>query len=194
MHNISEKYNIILASKSPRRQQLLHDLGIEFTVQTIDVDEVFPNDMPWSEVAEYLAKLKASAFTSQLSDRDLLITSDTVVCIEGEILGKPKDRDDAIAMLNKLSATQHEVITGVCLTTKMVEHAFSSRTNVYFKKLSSEEIEHYVDTFKPFDKAGSYGIQEWIGYIGIEKIEGSYFNVMGLPVHELYQLLQNNFS
>lgn len=180
---------IILSSKSPRRQQLLADMGIEFDVKTIEVEEVYPDDLPSKDVASYLAELKAEPFRNQLDDSTIVITSDTVVVLKDMVLGKPKDRAQAIEMLNRLSGNTHEVITGVCLLSKGKKRCFSSSTKVYFKHLTASEIEYYVDNYNPFDKAGSYGIQEWIGYIGIEKIEGSYFNVMGLPVHELYKEL-----
>jgi len=181
--------NIILASKSPRRQQLLKDLGFDFEIRTKEVEEVFPPDLKRENVAIFLSELKAKPFLSDISDNDLLVTSDTIVCLKDEILGKPKDREGAITMLTKLSGVKHEVVTAVCLTSVNKQHSFAVETAVYFKPLTLQEIEFYVDNFQPFDKAGSYGIQEWIGYIGIEKIEGSYFNVMGLPVHELYKEL-----
>ena len=182
---LQDEYRIILASNSPRRQQLLKDLGIEFEVLTKPVDEVFPPHLKRNEVAEYLAELKANAF-DQIGDNILLITADTIVCVDEEVLGKPKDRDEAVEMLEKLSDRSHTVITGVTLKTNQFTRTFSESTKVHFKKLTSEEITHYIDNYLPFDKAGSYGIQEWIGYVGITGIEGDYFNVVGLCVGRLY--------
>jgi septum formation protein len=186
-----EKYKIILASKSPRRQQLLADLGIDFDIGTKEVEEVYPEGLSSKEVPEYLAKLKAAPFLSEVDNDKLIITSDTIVCIEGEILGKPTDYSHAVEMFKKMSGKKHQVITGVCITTKSKQLSFSSSTDVFFKELLEEEIEYYVEHYKPYDKAGAYGIQERIGYIGIEKIEGSYFNVMGLPVQRLYEELRS---
>ncbi|MDB4533736.1 Maf family nucleotide pyrophosphatase [Vicingaceae bacterium] len=185
---ITEKlsWNIILASKSPRRQNLLKELGFEFEIKTKEIEEIYPPELEREDVAVFLSKLKASAFISDLKENDLVLTSDTIVCLNDEIIGKPTDRSDSIKMLGKLSGNKHEVITAVTLTSVDKQHTFYDVTEVYFKELSSEEIEYYVDNYKPFDKAGSYGIQEWIGYVGIEKINGSYFNVMGLPVKRVY--------
>jgi septum formation protein len=179
-------WNIILASKSPRRQNLLKELGFEFEIKTKEIEEIYPPALKKEEVAVFLSQLKASAFLQDLKENDLVLTSDTIVCLADEIIGKPKDRADAIKMLGKLSGNKHEVITAVTLTSKEKQHTFYDLTAVYFKKLSTDEIEYYIDKYAPFDKAGSYGIQEWIGYIGIEKINGSYFNVMGLPVKRVY--------
>jgi septum formation protein len=184
------KKEIILASKSPRRQQLLKDLGLNFTIITKDVDEVYPPHLKKEEVALFLSKLKADAFTPELKQNQLVITSDTIVCLEDKIIGKPKDRDDAFNMLSDLSGKMHEVVTAVTLTSLEKQVSFFVVTEVYFKTLSNFEIDYYINNYQPFDKAGSYGIQEWIGYIGIEKIVGSYFNVMGLPVKELYDELE----
>lgn len=184
------KYNIILASKSPRRQQLLESLGIEFSVQTKEVDEVYPQDLNKEEVPVYLAELKSKPFIDDLNENDLVITADTVVCLEDEILGKPVDAADAFRMLNNLSNQNHQVITGVCLTTKQKAYSFYSQTNVRFKELTQQEINYYISEYKPFDKAGAYGIQEWIGTIGITHIEGSFYNVMGLPIQRLYEEIQ----
>lgn len=181
--------NIILASQSPRRKELLALLDLKFTVEIKAVDEVYPDNLNYTEVAEYLAKLKASAFKNIENDQ-LIITADTVVVLEGRILGKPKDKTEAIRMLESLSSKSHQVITGVCLTSLDKQISFSSTTKVIFKKLSSLEIEYYIEHYKPYDKAGSYGIQEWIGAIGITKIEGSYFNVVGLPIQELNEQLK----
>lgn len=186
-----DNYQIILASKSPRRRQLLNDLGVEFDVVTMDVDESFPETMPVDEVAVYLAEKKASAFSNVIKENQLVITADTIVA-QGEIvLNKPEDACHAREMLQTLSGKKHQVITGVCLLSKSKKVVFSAKTDVWFKELSSDEIEYYIENFKPFDKAGAYGIQEWIGYIGIYRIDGSYFNVMGLPVQQLYSHLSN---
>jgi septum formation protein len=190
LKNHLNKYDIILASASPRRKQLLEELGISFRVQTKNVDESFPDELKPDQVAAYLSTLKADAFTNdEFDERTLIITADTIVTIGGTILGKPADREDAILILKQLSAKKHQVITGVTLRSKHKQAVFSVTTDVYFKKLSMAEIVYYVDTFKPFDKAGAYGIQEWIGHAAIEKIKGSYFNVMGLPTHRLYEEL-----
>ena len=181
--------NIILASKSPRRQNLLKELGFDFEIKTKEIEEVYPPELKRENVALFLSELKASAFVDDLNENDLIITSDTIVCLGDEIIGKPKDREDAIKMLGKLSGNKHEVITAVTLLSKEKKHTFYEETAVYFKTLTFQEIEYYVDNYQPFDKAGSYGIQEWIGYIGIEKIIGSYFNVMGLPVKRVYEEL-----
>lgn len=185
------KYKIILASKSPRRQELLKNIVPDFEIKTKNIEEVYPADLPSTEVPEYLSKLKTAPFLTTLKDNELLITSDTVVLLDNKIYGKPKDRQDAIEILKQLSGKVHQVITGVCLSTTASQKIFSSITNVHFKHLSLEEIEFFVDNFKPFDKAGAYAIQEWIGMIGIEKIDGDFFNVMGLPLQKLYQELEN---
>ncbi len=184
-------YQIVLASQSPRRRQILKEAGVSFESRSKDTNEDFPSTLPKQEVPVYLAQKKAQAFFPELTDQELLITADTVVIIEGEILNKPADRNEAIQMLQKISGKMHEVVTGVCLTTKKHQVCISDLTKVYFLPLALADIEYYVDTHKPFDKAGSYGIQEYIGYIGIEKIEGSYFNVMGLPVHKVIQELRS---
>lgn len=184
-------YKLILASSSPRRQQLMRDAGFTFEVRTKNIEEKYPDDLPVMEVPEFLSHLKAEAFQDELGKNELLITADTVVCIHDKIIGKPQNRDMAINMLKELSGHRHVVVTGVTLTTTTRQHSFSVFTNVYFKTLSDEEITFYVDTFQPFDKAGAYGIQEWIGYIGIEGVEGSFYNVMGLPTQKLYETLKN---
>jgi len=181
--------NIILASKSPRRQNLLKELGFDFEINTKEIKEIYPPELKRENVAQFLSELKASAFVNDLKENDLVITSDTIVCLGDEIIGKPKGREDAIKMLGKLSGNKHEVITAVTLLSKEKQYTFYEETEVYFKSLTIPEIEYYVDNYQPFDKAGSYGIQEWIGYIGIEKIIGSYFNVMGLPVKRVYEEL-----
>ena len=189
MHSI-KNYKLILASASPRRQQLMKDAGFTFEVWLKNVEEKYPQELHWENVPEYLSKVKASAFREELKAEEVLITADTVVCIHDRILGKPADRKEAISMLQELSGNRHLVVTGVSVTTRTEQLSFSSRTDVFFKRLSNEEIEFYVDTYKPFDKAGAYGIQEWIGYIGIERIEGSFYNVMGLPIQKLYETLR----
>lgn len=190
MFNNLEKYNIILASNSPRRRELLGQLGIEYTVKTINgIDESFPKSLPNTEVAGYIARKKAAAYIETITDKDLIITADTIVCVEDEILGKPKDAADATTMLQKLSGREHDVVTGVVVATTNRLEAFSVTTRVKFANLSDEIIQHYVEKFKPFDKAGAYGIQEWIGFVGVESISGSFFNVIGLPVQRLFQVL-----
>lgn len=189
MHSI-KNYKLILASASPRRQQLMKDAGFTFEVRLKNVEEKYPQELHLENVPEYLSKVKASAFREELKAEEVLITADTVVCIHDRILGKPADRKEAISMLQELSGNRHLVVTGVSVTTRTEQLSFSSRTDVFFKHLSNEEIEFYVDTYKPFDKAGAYGIQEWIGYIGIERIEGSFYNVMGLPIQKLYETLR----
>ncbi|MGB0523909.1 MAG: Maf family nucleotide pyrophosphatase [Flammeovirgaceae bacterium] len=181
---------VILASQSPRRQQLLADLGVEFDIRTKPIDEVFPDEMPSHQVAEYLAKLKAQALLTDLQEDELCITADTVVVLKQEVLGKAQDVQMARNMLEQLSGNHHEVITGVYLSTLAHQVSFSVSTKVHFRELSGEEISYYIDKFAPFDKAGAYGIQEWIGMIGIDHIEGSYFNVMGLPTERLFRELK----
>jgi septum formation protein len=185
-----KKYRIVLASKSPRRQQLLSELGVKFDVISPDVDESFPNELMVSEVAVFLAQKKAVPFEEKLSENDLIITADTIVVIDGEILGKPSNYDEAFNMLEKLSGKTHQVITGVHLLSMNQRSSFEAVTHVHFKTFSREELDYYITNFQPYDKAGAYGVQEWIGHIGVERIEGSYFNVMGLPVQKLYELLR----
>ena len=190
LHNL-ENYKIILASKSPRRQHLLKELGVDFEIaENNNVEEIYPENLPKHEIPVFLSKIKAKAFFNKITDNQLVITSDTIVLLNNEVIEKPTDYKDAVNMLNKLSGNKHTVVTGVCITTKQKQITFSSETDVYFKKLTHDEIVYYLDNYKPFDKAGAYGIQEWIGYIGVEKIEGSYFNVMGLPIHRLYEELK----
>jgi septum formation protein len=184
-------YNYILASKSPRRQDLLHSLGIKFQVFTNDVDESYPDNLTKEEIPVFLAELKAKHFVNHLKENDLLITADTIVWLNGEVIGKPENKEEAVKTLQKLSANEHQVISGVCLSSVHKQKSFYSISNVRFKKLSLPEIEFYVAEFNPLDKAGAYGIQEWIGYIGITHIEGSFYNVMGLPVQQLYTQIQN---
>ena len=182
-----KSYRLILASQSPRRRQLLSDAGIEFTLaERFECDETFPEDMPAEDVAEYLSVLKSEAYPQPLNEGDILLTADTVVVAEERILGKPTDKDDAFAMLRMLSGREHEVITGVTLRSTKQTKSFSAHSKVRFRQLSDEEIAYYIETYSPMDKAGSYGIQEWIGYVGIEGIEGSFFNVMGLPIQRVW--------
>lgn len=184
-----KKHNLILASKSPRRQYLMKELGLDFEVNTKDVDESFPENLKAQEIPLYLCQKKADAFDEELTDNTIVITADTIVWIDNQVLNKPENFNDAVRMLKILSGKKHEVYTGVCLRSKHKTKTFYALTNVYFKELAQEEIEYYINNFNPYDKAGAYGAQEWIGYIAVEKIEGSYFNVMGLPVRELYEEL-----
>ncbi|MEM0940115.1 MAG: Maf family nucleotide pyrophosphatase [Bacteroidota bacterium] len=185
---------LILASGSPRRKQLLQDAGFDFEVKTVPFEEVFPEDMASEKVAEFLAIGKNEAHRKALENELIILTADTVVVFNDQILGKPKDEREAINTLNLLSGEIHDVITGVCISLLELQHSFSCKTQVKFKSLSDKEIKLYVENYKPMDKAGSYAIQEWIGLIGIEWINGSYYNVVGLPVHEVYQLLKDKFS
>jgi len=184
-----KKYKLILASKSPRRQYLLKELGLDFEVHTKEVDETFPETLKAQDIPLYLCKKKADAFNEELADNTVVITADTIVWIGNQVLNKPENFDDAVRMLKLLSGKMHEVYTGVCLRSNNKTKSFYALTKVYFKTLSQQEIEYYINNFNPYDKAGAYGAQEWIGYIAVEKIEGSYFNVMGLPVRELYEEL-----
>ncbi len=186
-------YNIVLVSQSPRRRELLKGLELEFECTSVDTDESYPASLKDGEIPMYIAEQKADAYLPQMADNTLAITADTVVLINGSVLGKPKSRQEAVDMLHTLSGNAHQVITGVCIFTKGKRKTFSVLTDVQFTTLTDAEIEHYIDTYKPFDKAGSYGVQEWIGYVGIEKITGSYFNVMGLPVQRLYKELNQFF-
>ena len=189
---MKSKYRIVLSSNSPRRRELLAGLDLDFTVRVIqNIDETYPNDLPVSEIPQYISRKKAQAYMSTLADEELVITADTVVVVDDEVLGKPSCRDEAIGMLHQLSNRSHQVITGVCMTTRTKQHSFNVTTHVTFKKLTDDEIAYYVDRYQPYDKAGAYGIQEWIGYIGVTSLEGSYFNVMGLPVQRIYTELQN---
>jgi septum formation protein len=181
-------YHVILASGSPRRQQFFKDLDIDFTIQLKEIEEIYPEELKGAEITDYLADLKSKAFTN-LQERDLLITSDTIVWLEEKALGKPKDAKEAFKMLSALSGKKHEVITSVSIKSISFQKMIHAITTVSFKQLSTDEIQYYINKYKPFDKAGGYGIQEWIGFIGIDKIEGSYFNVVGLPVHKLYKEL-----
>jgi septum formation protein len=184
-------YNYLLASKSPRRQELLQSLGVKFQVVTKEVEEDFPDNLTKEEIPVFLAELKAKHFLDDLKEHDLLITADTIVWFNGKVLGKPENKKEAIETLQKLSGQTHQVISGVCLTSVKTQKSFYSISNVSFKQLSLEEIEYYVTEYKPYDKAGAYGIQEWIGFIGITHIDGSFYNVMGLPIQQLYTEIQN---
>lgn len=188
-------YHIILASNSPRRKELLSGLDIEYEIRTLpDIDEEYTNNTPPEKVAEFLAKKKASAYLPVLKDNELLITADTVVLLNDKIYGKPVDNADAKQMLRDLSGQTHRVITGVCLTTTQKQVIFSDTAKVTFADLSDEEIDYYVEKYSPMDKAGAYGVQEWIGYVAVKNIEGSYFNVMGLPIHQVYRKLVSSFG
>ncbi|WP_157208038.1 Maf-like protein [Mariniflexile maritimum] len=190
MHNEKLKnYHIILASGSPRRQEFFKTLGLDFEIRLKPVIEDYPIRLKHFEISDYLAQLKALPYKKELNANDILITSDTIVWHNNQALGKPKNEADAFQMIKSLSNTTHEVITSVCFTTKTFEKTLNAVTKVTFKNLTDEEINFYIKTCKPFDKAGAYGIQEWIGLIGVTKIEGSYFNVMGLPTHLLYKTL-----
>jgi septum formation protein len=184
------RYDIILASRSPRRQQLLEGAGIRFNVvKDLEMDEIYPAVLKREEIPMYLAQAKATLYASRIKNNTLLITADTIVYLNDEVIGKPNDAEDAVAMLTLLSGHMHEVFTGVCLKTANREIVFYAGTKVFFRKFAEDEIRYYVNTYKPFDKAGAYGVQEWIGYVGVEHIEGSFYNVMGLPVQKLYHEL-----
>jgi len=180
---------LILASNSPRRQQLLRDTGLSFKVRVLPVDEVFPEDLPTEEVAEYLAIKKGKAQQEAMQPDEIVITADTTVIIDDMVLNKPENEAEAFRMLERLSGRQHQVITGVCITIRNQQRSFSDATRVYFRQLNKSEIAYYVEHYRPFDKAGAYAIQEWIGMVAITRIEGSYFNVVGLPVEKLFTTL-----
>lgn len=182
-------YTIILASGSPRRQQFLRELDANFEVRLKEVDEIYPESLKGAEITDYLAELKAAALDESLSDDEILITSDTIVWHENKALGKPKDKEDAFAMIKSLSGKTHEVITSVCIKNAGISETFNETTRVTFNPLTDEEIAYYLEEYKPYDKAGSYGIQEWIGLVAIARIEGSYANVVGMPVDKVYQHL-----
>ena len=189
LKNRLKSKKLILASGSPRRQELLKSLGVPFEIRLKEIDEIYPKHLKKNEISDYLAKLKSDAFIEELSPKDLLITSDTIVWHQNTALGKPKSKEDAFKMLQKLSGKTHEVISSVCLKSLQKEDIFNSITKVTFKELSTKEIQFYIDNYNPMDKAGAYGIQDWIGQIGVTKIEGSYFNVMGFPIHKIYSQL-----
>ena len=185
-----KKYKVILASNSPRRKELLAGLGVDYEVRTLpDVDESYPETLQGADIPLYIAKEKADAYVAMMQPGELMITADTIVWLDGKVLGKPRDREDALQMLRTMSGRTHEVFTGVCITTTDWQRSFTAQTEVRFATLSEEEIAYYVDNFQPMDKAGAYGVQEWIGFIGVENISGSYYNIMWLPVQKLYREL-----
>ena len=186
-----KKYKVVLASNSPRRKELLSGLGIDYEVKTLpDIDESFPEGLSEVETATYIARAKADVYRTIMQPDELIITADTIVWLDGEVMGKPVDGEDARRMLRALSGKTHQVITGVCLTAINGQKAFATVTDVTFCGLSEEEIDYYVECYRPMDKAGSYGIQEWIGFVGVESISGSYFKDMGLPIQRLYTELK----
>jgi len=190
LENLKNK-KIFLASKSPRRKQLLEDAGFKFEIITSkEVEEIIPKDISNNEIAIYLSNLKTNAYKNDLHENEILISADTIVCLDDEVLGKPKNYDNAFNMLMRLSGKEHKVITGVTICSTEKQISFADETIVKFKELTNDEINYYITNYKPYDKAGSYGIQEWIGYIGITEIKGSYFNVMGLPVQKVYETLR----
>jgi len=191
LHEKLSRYRLILASASPRRRQFMADAGLKFELaDKYECDETYPPELPADKVAAYLSALKSRSFPRPLFDGEILVTADTTVVVAGRVLGKPADRDDAVVMLRSLSGRGHTVITGVTLRAATAERTFETSTSVHFRPLSDEEIAYYVDTFRPYDKAGAYGIQEWIGCAAVERIEGSFYNVMGLPVQKLYTELK----
>ncbi|MBQ6612643.1 MAG: septum formation protein Maf [Alistipes sp.] len=191
LHNKLRDYVVVLASASPRRRELLAATGIDFRLAPkFDCDESYPTTLPAEDVAPYLSALKSHAYPHSLAHNELLITADTVVILGNDVLGKPKDEEEARATLRRLSGNDHYVITGVTLRMQGSERTFSSRSRVRFATLTEEQIDYYVDNYRPMDKAGAYGIQEWIGYVGIEELEGSFYNVMGLPVQRLCRELE----
>jgi septum formation protein len=189
LKNILKSKKLILASSSPRRQELLKSLGVPFEIRQKKIEEHYPKHLKKSDISDYLAKIKSDAFVEEMTPKELLITSDTIVWHQNTALGKPKSKNEAFQMLQKLSEKTHEVITSVCLKSLKNEAIFNSTTKVTFKKLSEKEIEYYITNYNPMDKAGAYGIQDWIGQIGVVKIEGSYFNVMGFPIDKVYSQL-----
>ena len=182
-----KKYKVILASNSPRRKELLAGLGVEYEVRTLpDVDESYPETLKGADIPLYISKEKADAYRNMMQSGDLMITADTIVWLDGKVLGKPEGREGAVEMLRSLSGKSHQVFTGVCLTTTEWQKSFTAASDVEFDALSEEEIQYYVDKYQPMDKAGAYGVQEWIGYIGVKSISGSFYNIMGLPIQKLY--------
>mgnify|MGYP002591154171 FL=1 len=180
-------FRLLLASQSPRRRELMTGCGLPYELAPkYDCEEIYPEDLPAEEVPLYLSRLKSETYPAPLAPNDILLTADTVVVLDNEVLGKPHGREDALRMLGRLSGRRHTVVSGVTLRTAQRMHSFEVRTSVWFRTLTTEEIEHYIDTYRPFDKAGSYGIQEWVGYAAIERIEGSFYNVMGLPIQKVY--------
>lgn len=186
-----KNYHILLGSNSPRRRELLNGLDLSFEVKVLSgLDESYPDTLRGGDIPEYLSRKKASAYRDILEKEDLLITADTVVCLDGQVLGKPTSREEAIEMITKLQGRTHEVFTGVSLTTREFQRSFFVGTTVHFVPLSQEEITYYVERYHPMDKAGSYGVQEWIGYVGVDRMDGCYYNIMGLPVQRLYEELK----
>ena len=186
-----QHYKIVLASNSPRRRELLSGLNLEYTVRVLpDIDESYPDTLKGEEIPMYISREKAKAYRNSMAEDELIITADTVVCINEKVLGKPRTQEEAKEILRELSGKTHQVITGVCLMTCGLQRTFSATTQVAFDVLTEDEIEFYVEKFRPLDKAGAYGVQEWIGFVGVSRLEGSYFNVMGLPVQRLYQELK----
>lgn len=191
MLNNLKKFKIILASNSPRRKELMSGLGVDYIIRTLpDVDETYPDTLVGAEIPEFIAREKADAYRQIMEPGELLITADTIVWLDGIVLGKPKDRQEAIEMLQQLSGKLHQVFTGVCLTTTEWQKSFTATSDVLFAELTDDEIEYYVDRYKPMDKAGAYGVQEWIGYVGVNSISGSFYNIMGLPIQRLYTELK----
>ena len=189
---VNSRYHIVLASNSPRRKELLSGLDSPFEIRVLDgIDESFPAELPTKEIAGFISKKKADAYRQTMGADELIITADTIVVLGQQVMGKPHDAAEAHSMLHQLSGKTHQVITGVCLTTKERQVCFSVETDVTFKRLSDEEIDYYVERYRPFDKAGAYGIQEWIGHVGVTGMNGSYFNVMGLPVQRIYEALKD---
>lgn len=187
-----KQYKIVLCSNSPRRKELLKGLGLNFQTRIIDgIDESYDKSLPGEDIAKMISEKKAESYKATMSSDELIITADTIVYVDGEVLGKPQNKIDAVRMLKMISGKCHDVITGVCLLTSNKRISFSVKTKVSFAQITDDEISFYIENYKPYDKAGAYGIQEWIGYIGVDSIQGSYFNVMGLPVQRLYSELKN---
>lgn len=187
-----KKYKVILASNSPRRKELLAGLGVEYEVRTLpDVDESYPETLRGADIPLYISREKADAYRDMMHPDELMITADTIVWLDGKVLGKPEGREGAVEMLRSLSGKSHQVFTGVCLTTTEWQKSFTAASDVEFDALSEEEIQYYVDKYQPMDKAGAYGVQEWIGYIGVKSISGSFYNIMGLPIQKLYKELKD---
>jgi septum formation protein len=191
LKNKLRNYSLILASGSPRRQQFFKDLDLDFEIRLKEIEEIYPPELKAEEITNYLAELKANAFEGELKANEILITSDTIVWHNGRALGKPKDEQDAFAILKSLSNSTHDVVTSVCFKTNSETKLLHEITKVTFNELSEDVIRYYIDNYKPFDKAGAYGIQEWIGFVGVSKIEGSYANVMGMPTDKVYEYLNN---
>ncbi len=191
LKNKLQNYHLVLASGSPRRQQFFKDLDLDFEIRLKEIEEVYPQELKAEEITNYLAELKANAFEGELQANEILITSDTIVWHNNKALGKPKDEQDAFTILKSLSNATHEVITSVCFKTNSETKLLHEITKVTFNELSEDAIRFYIENFKPFDKAGAYGIQEWIGFVGVSKIEGSYANVMGMPTDKVYEYLNN---